>query len=104
LLVAAGSTAGILMAPVVGILADRFGRRVVLTVCLAVFGTFGGVAALAPSFEVLLLARFMQGFGSAGLINLAVVLIGDHWSGAERTRIVGRNSAVLTVGLAAMPS
>jgi ACDE family multidrug resistance protein len=37
------------------------------------------------------------------LINLAVVLIGDHWSGSERTRLIGRNTAVLTVGLAAMP-
>jgi ACDE family multidrug resistance protein len=103
LLVAAGSVAGIVVAPVVGILADRFGRRVILTTCLAIFGVFGGLAALAPTFEVLLMARFLQGVGSAGLINLAVVLIGDHWSGSERTRLIGRNTAVLTVGLAAMP-
>lgn len=103
LLVAAGSVAGIVVAPVVGILADRHGRRIVLTACLAVFGLFGGLGALAPTFEALLAARVLQGFGSAGLINLAVVLIGDHWSGSERTKIVGRNSAVLTVGLASMP-
>lgn len=103
LLVAAGSVAGIFVAPVVGILADRFGRRIILTTCLAIFGVFGAIAALAPTFEVLLLARFLQGVGSAGLINLAVVLIGDFWSGSERTRIIGRNTAVLTVGLAAMP-
>lgn len=103
LLVAAGSTAGIVMAPVVGLLADRYGRRLVLTTCLAVFGLAGGLAALAPTFSVLLVARFLQGFGSAGLINLAVVLIGDHWTGVDRTRIVGRNSAILTVGLAGLP-
>lgn len=103
LLVASGSVAGVVVAPVVGILADRFGRRVILTTCLAIFGVFGGLAALAPTFEVLLLARLLQGVGSAGLINLAVVLIGDHWSGSERTRLIGRNTAVLTVGLAAMP-
>lgn len=102
-LVAAGSTAGIMMAPVVGILADRYGRRIVLTSCLAVFGLFGGLGALAPTFGLLLGARFLQGFGSAGLINLAVVLIGDHWTGPERTKIMGRNSAVLTVGLASIP-
>lgn len=102
-LVAVGSTAGIVVAPLVGFLADRFGRRRVLTVCLVIFGAFGAMAAGAPSFELLLIARFLQGVGSAGLINLAVVLIGDHWSGTERTRLVGRNSAVLTVGLAAMP-
>ena len=103
LLVAAGSTAGIFVAPVAGLLADRFGRRVILASCLGIFGLFGGLAAFAPSFEVLLLARLLQGIGSAGLINLAVVLIGDHWSGPERTHVIGRNTAVLTVGLAAMP-
>jgi MFS family permease len=102
-LVAAGSTAGIVLAPLIGFLADRYGRRRILTACLVVFGAFGGVSALAPSFEVLLAARFLQGFGSAGLINLAIVLIGDHWSGAERTRNMGRNSASLTVGLATLP-
>lgn len=103
LLVAAGSVAGIFVAPVAGLLADRFGRRVILTTCLAIFGVSGGLAALAPTFEILLLARLFQGVGSAGLINLAVVLIGDHWTGADRTKVIGRNTAVLTVGLAAMP-
>jgi predicted MFS family arabinose efflux permease len=32
-----------------------------------------------------------------------VVLIGDHWTGLDRTRLVGRNTAVLTVGLASIP-
>ncbi|NIR44613.1 MAG: MFS transporter, partial [Gemmatimonadetes bacterium] len=68
---------GIVVAPIVGIIADRLGRRTVLTACLMIFGLFGGLSALAPSFEFLLLARFAQGVGSAGLINLAVVLIGD---------------------------
>jgi ACDE family multidrug resistance protein len=103
LLVATGSLAGIVIAPVAGFLADRFGRRIVLTVCLGIFGVFGGLAAIAPTFEILLLSRFLQGVGSAALVNLAVVLIGDNWTGADRTRLIGRNSAVLTIGLAAMP-
>lgn len=104
LLVASGSVAGIVMAPVAGFLADRFGRRIVLTICLGVFGVFGGMAAVAPTFEILLLARFLQGVGSAALINLAVVLIGDNWTGPERTGLIGRNSAVLTIGLASIPA
>jgi MFS family permease len=103
LLVAVGSLAGIVMAPVAGFLADRFGRRIVLTTCLGIFGVFGGLAALAPTFEILLGARFLQGVGSAALVNLAVVLIGDNWTGTDRTRLIGRNSAILTIGLAAMP-
>lgn len=103
LLVAVGSLAGIVMAPIAGFLADRLGRRIVLTTCLVVFGVFGACAALAPNYETLLLARFLQGIGSAALVNLAVVLIGDNWSGAQRTKWIGRNSAVLTIGLASMP-
>ena len=52
---------------------------------------------------MLLLCRLLQGVGSAGLINLAVVLIGDHWTGLERARRVGQNAAVLTVSLAVFP-
>lgn len=103
LLVASGSAAGIVVAPLIGFLADRFGRRSVLVTCLTIFGSFGLVAALSPTFEILLAARFLQGTGSAGLINLAVVLIGDHWTGLTRTKLVGRNASVLTVGLATMP-
>lgn len=103
LLIAATSFPGIFMAPVMGVLADRFGRRRVLVPCLATFGLFGTAAALAPSFGFLLVARFGMGIGAAGLINLAVVLIGDHWGPADRTRLIGRNAAFLTVCLAVLP-
>jgi MFS family permease len=103
-LVAAGTVPGIVMAPVIGLLADRYGRRAVLVPCLAVFGAAGLLSAFAPTFGLLLVARLLQGFGSAGLINLAVVLIGDNWSGIERTRLIGRNAAVLTVSLVVLPA
>jgi len=103
LFVSAGTLPGIAMAPVIGVLADRHGRRAVLVPCLVAFGAFGLLSAVAPSFEMLLALRLLQGVGSAGLINLAVVLIGDHWSGVERARLVGQNAAVLTVSLAVFP-
>ena len=103
LLVAAGSVAGIAVAPIGGFLADRHGRRLILTTALTIFGVFGVLAALAPTFEILILARLLQGVGSGSLVNLAIVLIGDYWTGVERTRLIGRNAAVLTIGLAAVP-
>jgi MFS transporter, ACDE family, multidrug resistance protein len=103
LLIAASTLPGIVLAPVIGVLADRYGRREVLVPCLALFGLAGGLAALAPNLAVLLGLRFLQGAGSAGLINLAVVLISDHWDGPERVRMLGRNSAVLTACLAILP-
>lgn len=94
---------GIVLAPVIGLLADRFGRREVLAPCLALFAIAGAAAGLAPTFWTLVGARLLQGIGSAGLVNLAVVLIGDHWEGTERAATMGRNSAVLTVGVALWP-
>jgi MFS family permease len=64
----------------------------------------GGLGGLAPSFWFLVVARFVQGIGSAGLINLAVVIIGDHWQGEERAGAIGRNVSVLTVSLALLPA
>lgn len=103
-LVAAASLPGIVVAPLIGVLADRYGRRAILVPCLVVFGLFGALGALAPSFLWLLVARFGQGFGSAGLLNLANVLISDTWTGVERARIYGYNAAVLTVSLAVLPA
>ncbi len=103
LFVGAGALPGIVLAPIIGVLADRFGRRNVLVPCLVSFGVFGALSALAPTFEILVGLRLLQGFGSAGLINLAVVIIGDHWTGIERAKRTGQNAAVLTCSLAVFP-
>ena len=103
LVVAAGALPGILMAPAVGFLADRLGRRRVLVPCLVVFGVFGLLAGLSPTLGWLLAARIAQGFGAAGLINLAVVLIVDSWQGLDRAALIGQNSAVITVAVAIYP-
>src|SRR5205085_1519140 len=103
--VAAASLPGVVVAPIIGLGADRFGRRAVVLPCLVVFGLGGMAAMLAGSFPVLLAARLLQGFGAAGLVNLAVVMIGDRYDDpAERAAAIGRNGAVLTVGLAVLPA
>jgi len=103
LFVAAGTLPGVVMAPVIGVLADRHGRRAILVPCLVGFGLFGALNAFAPTWELMLVLRLLQGAGAAGLINLAVVIISDHWTGLDRTRRVAQNSAVLTVSLAVFP-
>jgi MFS family permease len=103
-LVGSATLPGIALAPVLGLLADRYGRREVLLPCLVLFAIAGSAAGLAPTIWWLAAARFLQGVGSAGLINLAVVIIGDHWEGNRRAQIIGWNSAVLTGSLAVLPT
>jgi len=103
LIISAVALPGVIVAPIIGLLADRLGRRLVLVPCLTLFGIGGVAVAFAPNLTVILGARLLQGIGAAGLINLAVVLIGDHWDGPDRTRLIGRNASMLTVGLATFP-
>lgn len=102
-LVAAVAAPGILLAPAIGVLADRYGRREIVVPCLAIFGVAGGLASVAPTLGILIGLRLLQGIGSAGLINLAVTIIGDHWEGAERARRIGLNAAVLTASILFSP-
>lgn len=103
LLVAAGTAPGIFLAPVMGVLADRFGRRQVVVPCLLAFGLSGGAGSFAPSFGWLVALRLLQGVASAGLVNLAVVIITDHWEGLERARKIGQNVAALTASVVVLP-
>lgn len=103
-LVGAGALPGVVVAPIIGVLADRLGRKRVLLPCLVLFAVGALLAATAGDFRSLIGARLVQGLGAAGLINLTIVMIGDYWTGLERTSLIGRNSAVLTAALAVLPS
>jgi len=103
LLVAVIPLPGIFLALLVGFLADRFGRRSILMVCLLIFGMAGFASSLAPTFDFLLATRFLQGFGSAALMNLSIVLVADHWQGQHRTTLMGRNSAAAAICLVLVP-
>lgn len=48
-----------------GRLADRFGGRPIFVLALAIFGAAALLAAVAPSYEVLVGMRFVQGIGGA---------------------------------------
>ena len=103
LLVAAGPAPSIVLAPLMGLLTDRLGRRRVLVPCLVLFGASGMAAGLAPTFGLLLVGRLIQGIGSAGLMAMSWVLIGDFWTGEQRARYIGYNTAVLTGCVAVYP-
>lgn len=94
---------GVVLTPLLGIVADRIGRKRVLAPSLVLFGLAGGACALAPSFEWLAGLRLLQGVGAAALGALNVTLIGDLFRGRERTTAMGYNSSVLSVGTATYP-
>jgi MFS family permease len=95
---------GLFMASIIGVAADRYGRRTVIVPCLVIFGIGGLLSMAAANFTMLIGARLLQGIGSAAFVNLAVVIIGDNYTGVERTRVLGRNSMAITAGIAIIPA
>lgn len=95
---------GVLLTPVLGVLADRWSRERILLPALLVFGLAGGACSLARDFTLLLGLRLVQGIGAAALSVLYVTLIGDLYTGKERTRAMGYNASVLSVGTASYPA
>lgn len=95
---------GIILTPILGIIADRYGRKRVLVPSLFFFGIMGTACAFATSFEQLLLFRSLQGMGSASLGALNLTLIGDLYTDNDRATAMGYNGSVLSVGAAAYPA
>lgn len=95
---------GVLIAPVSGVLADRFGRKAVIVPSLTVFGIFGMACAFATDYPTLLALRFLQGVGAAALGVMAVTIIGDIFTKNELPEAMGLNMSVLSVGTALYPA
>jgi len=104
LLITVFTLPGIVLTPVFGILADRFGRKKILVPSLILFGLAGGSCALVRNFQLLLFFRFLQGVGAASIGSLNATLIGDLFTGKNRMIAMGYNSSVLSIGTATYPT
>jgi MFS transporter, ACDE family, multidrug resistance protein len=102
-LIAAFTLPGIVMTPVTGILADRFGRKAVLVPSLVVFGIAGFACFFAYGFSTLILLRFIQGIGASSFGTLNVTLVGDFFEASDRQSAMGYNASVLSLGTGIYP-
>lgn len=95
----------VFLAPVVGYLADRIGRRRVLVSCLSVFGVAGSLITVAPTFRIVLLLRAGQGIAAGSILSsLALTLVGDHFVDEQHDKMMGMTVAAVSVGAAVYPS
>jgi EmrB/QacA subfamily drug resistance transporter len=81
-----------------GALADRYGRRLVFAIGVAVFSGASALCGAAWNIASLDVARAVQGIGGAALFATALALIGAEYSGAARGAAIAIWGA--TVGLA----
>lgn len=104
LLVTAFTLPTLLLGPIIGVLADRIGRKKIIVPSLLLFGIAGTACAFVRDFNLLLLFRLLQGIGAASLLSLSVTLIGDLYAGERRTAAMGYNASVSSIGTASYPT
>uniref|UniRef100_A0A3Q3XGE6 Major facilitator superfamily (MFS) profile domain-containing protein n=1 Tax=Mola mola TaxID=94237 RepID=A0A3Q3XGE6_MOLML len=80
---------GLLVGSVVlGAMADRYGRRLILLLSIALQTVFGVATAFAPSFPVYVVLRFIVGTTISGVIINAFVL-GTEWTCTKKRMLAG---------------
>lgn len=80
-----------------GPLSDRYGRRRVITLGLAV-GVLGSIAcAASPTIDVLIAARILQGIGFAAGMVVGRAVIRDNYSENSSAQIIAGLSIVITL-------
>ncbi|HET7436384.1 MAG TPA: MDR family MFS transporter [Thermoanaerobaculia bacterium] len=80
--------------PLWGKLSDVFGRRILYQAGVAVFLIGSVLCGFATSMTWLILARALQGAGAGALVPLAMTIIGDIYTLAERARMQGLFSGI----------
>jgi MFS transporter, DHA1 family, multidrug resistance protein len=71
-----------------GRLSDRYGRKPVLMLGLAVFILGSLFASLSSSFPILLCARTIQGLGAASPRVIAIAIVRDLYAGRQMARVM----------------
>jgi len=92
--------AGIITAAALG---DRFGRRRIFTLGLALFTIASAACALAPDASELIAARTVQGLGGAIVLPLSLTILTTAFPPERRVMIIGVYGGLAGLAVAAGP-
>lgn len=86
-----------------GGLADRFGRRRVFVIGVAVFAAASIACAVSPNAAALIAARALQGIGAALLTPASLAILGAVFDDHERGQAIGAWAGIGALTVAAGP-
>ncbi|MEZ5797198.1 MAG: MFS transporter [Paracoccaceae bacterium] len=88
---------------VAGPLSDTFGRKPVILAGSALYCVAAVACWAAPSLELLLAARVLQGIGAAGPRTVSIAIVRDLYKGREMARIMSFAMMIFTIVPAMAP-
>ncbi len=87
-----------------GRLGDRIGRRRLLLIGIALFTLASGLCGSAPTLDVLIGARALQGLGAAIMMALTLAMVGETVAKAKTGSAMGLLGTMSAIGTAMGPS
>ncbi len=86
-----------------GRLGDMIGRKKILTIGVILFSLASLACAYAPSGNLLITFRFIQGFASAMIFGVSMAIITSVFPANERGKALGINTAIVYFSIASGP-
>ena len=81
-----------------GPISDRLGRRPVLLTGMAIYSGSAFCCALAPSVEIMIALRLLQGLGGSVGVVVTRAAVRDHFSGSNLAQILSAITAIQAIG------
>ena len=82
---------------VYGPLSDQIGRKKTLLIGMSIFAVGSVICASAPTIEVLVIGRLIQGMGGATVMVIPRAIIRDMYTGAQATRLMATIMLVISI-------
>jgi EmrB/QacA subfamily drug resistance transporter len=83
--------------PLVGKIGEAYGAKKTFLVCICLFTVASLLCSLAPNIELLILFRFLQGFGMGGFLPVGTAIIAKAFPNS-RQQAIGTMSAAFAIG------
>lgn len=83
--------------PLMAKLSDAYGRRALYVIDVALFALGSLLVAAAPTFDVVVIGRGVQGLGAGGIFPVASAVIGDTFPPDKRGSALGLIGAVFGI-------
>jgi MFS family permease len=86
-----------LTAPFAGLLVDALDRKRVLIIAMVAYSVFGTAPLYLDGLPAIIGSRVLVGVCEAAIMTCCTTLIGDYWSGQQRSRYLGLQTLVTAI-------
>jgi len=97
-LTAAFATAQLIVSPIAGKAADRFGRKIMIVIGLFIFGISELLFGIGKGIEMLFISRILGGISAAFIMPAVTAFIADMTDLDTRPKALGYMSAAISTG------